>query len=137
MRHSLTLLSTLLLILHSCNPKPEKDNQQDVQIQLTEEGFYDFDIRNHLDQPDDLLLSSIANEIRYIPLETTPACFLSGCRQVEIFHNNIYVKDTKALYKFDMNGSFPRTSEARIWEHPELFREQAVFCFRYRAAKRR
>jgi len=106
MRHSLTLLTTLLLILHSCNSKTAKDSQRYGQIQPPEREFYDFKIRDHLDQAGELLLSTIANEIRYIPLETTPACFLSGCRQVEIFHNNIYVKDTKALYKFDMDGRF-------------------------------
>lgn len=106
MRQSLIILFNLLLILHSCSSKSSEDGQQDVQIQLSEREFYDFDTRNHLDQPEELLLSSVANEIRYIPLETTPACFLSGCRQVRIFGGHIYVKDRKALYRFDMDGSF-------------------------------
>jgi len=106
MRHSLTLLTTLLLILHSCTTKPEKNRQQDVQIQLPEFESYEFEIRKNMEHHGELLLSTIANEIRYIPLETTSACLLSRCRRVEIFNDNIYVADTKALYKFDMDGSF-------------------------------
>jgi hypothetical protein len=63
-------------------------------------------VREHLDQTGELLLSSIAEDIEYIPLETTPSCLLSRCSQVELFNNYIYVKDSKALYKFDMDGNF-------------------------------
>lgn len=108
MRISLTILSTFLIVFHSCNSKSAKDSQRDVQIQLPEREFYDFDIRNHLDQPGELLLSSIADRIQYILLETTPKCLLSNCRSVEIFNNNMYILDTKALYQFDMDGSFVR-----------------------------
>ena len=106
MRISLIILSIFLIVFHSCNSKSAKDSQRDVQIQLPEREFYDFKIRDHLNQTGELLLSTIANEIRYIPLETTPTCLLSRCRRVEIFNNHIYVADTKALYKFDMDGSF-------------------------------
>jgi len=105
MRHSLILLSPLLLILHSCNPKPDGSAQFADQVQLPEKEFYEFEVRENMDQSGELLLSTIAGKIRYIPLETTPACLLSRCRRVEIFNNNIYVAD-KALYKFDMDGSF-------------------------------
>jgi len=95
-------------IAYSCNSGSDLQAKQDAQNQLSEREFYDFDIRNHLDKPGELLLSSIASEIRYIPLETTPACLLSRCRSVEIFNNNMYILDTKALYQFDMDGSFIR-----------------------------
>ncbi len=94
MKRIITLVCLVFLcIAYSCNSRSDKSAPQDVQIQLPEREFYDFDIRNHLDQPGELLLSSIANEIRYVPLETTPACLLSRCRRVEIFNNNIYVAD--------------------------------------------
>lgn len=91
---------------YSCNSGSDTNVKQVAQIQSPEREFYDFHIRNYLDQTGELLLSSIASEIRYIPLETTPECFLSDCRQVRIFEGHIYVKDRKALYKFDLDGSF-------------------------------
>ena len=107
MNRILTLVCMVFFcITYSCNSISDRSSPQEVQIQLTEREFYNFDIRNHLDQPGKLLLSSIAHEIRYIPLETTPACLLSRCRRAEIFNNNIYVADRKALYMFDMDGSF-------------------------------
>jgi len=93
-------------ITYSCNSGSDTNVKQVPQIQSSERVFYDFDIRNCLDQNGELWLSSKAREIQYIPLETTPSCFLSRCRQVEIFNKKIYVLDTKALYKFDLDGSF-------------------------------
>jgi len=96
----------LICISYSCKPKSDGSAQLVDEVQLLARDFYEFKVRENLGQSGEFVLSTVARDIRYIPLETTPACFLSGCRQVEIFHNSIYVKDTKALYKFDMDGSF-------------------------------
>lgn len=99
-------LLVLICVAYSCKPGSDGSSQSPDQVRLTESDFYAFKVRDNLNQFGELLLSTIAKEIQYIPLETTPACLLSRCRQVELFNNHIYVQDSKALYQFDMDGSF-------------------------------
>jgi len=103
--YSIVLL-LLICISYSCKPGSEGSAQFADQVQLPEKEFYEFEVRKNLDKAEEILLSTIAEQIRYIPLETTSSCLLSRCRQVEIFNNKIFVKDSKALYKFDMDGRF-------------------------------
>ena len=67
MNRILTLVCLVFLcIAYSCNSGSEKSAPQDVHIQLSERAFYDFKLRDNLDQTGELLLSTIASEIRYI-----------------------------------------------------------------------
>jgi len=107
MKKNIVLVCLVFLLpAFSCNSGSEKKSGQAIEIQKPERDFYNFNIRNNLDQTGELLLSTIANEIQYIPLETTPECFLSDCKEVKIFNNKIYVRDKNALYMFNMDGSF-------------------------------
>lgn len=68
--------------------------------------FYNIDIRDSLNNPENCYLSSVATEIQYVPLETNPSCLLSKISDLKLFNGNIFISDKKALYKFDSKGNF-------------------------------
>lgn len=66
------------------------------------------DLYNNLSNGQSVNLSSIANNIRYVPLETTENCLLSDDLQVYCTLNYLFVGDqkTNCFYRFDKSGKF-------------------------------
>ncbi len=94
----------LLVFLFACNQG--KREQKVVEEEHPRQEFFKIEIRNSLKNQEKQYLSSIANEIRYIPLETTSSCMLTKIVDLKLYDGNIYVLDSKALYKFNDKGEF-------------------------------
>ncbi len=55
-----------------------------------------------------LSLSSITEEVTYVPLETNDSCVLHGVYRLMLTNNYILVSDGSVLYQFDLSGKFIR-----------------------------
>ena len=71
---------------------------------------YKVDIEKYYDNVKPVPLSSIGEELVYVPLETRPDLVLGQVQplSVEVYDSLIFINDTKQLYLFDINGKFIR-----------------------------
>jgi hypothetical protein len=99
------IVSFLLLILF-CSCKPVQEKQVVKEEKQVKQEFFSLDIRNSIDKQEEVKLSSLASEIQYVPLETSPSCLISEVKSLKIFKDNIFILDKKAVYKFDIKGNF-------------------------------
>jgi hypothetical protein len=53
-------------------------------------------------------LSNLADEIKYIPLETNDSCLLYGIYRLILADEHIFASDGLVLYQFDLSGRFVR-----------------------------
>lgn len=108
------ILFTLIFSFQSCQSKPKEESQAESSLLNTEEvispvkkEFYNLEIREFLNKPEEILLSNFTNEVQYIPLETTSACLISKVSELKIYNHNIFVLDKqKGLFKFNKEGKF-------------------------------
>jgi hypothetical protein len=56
--------------------------------------------------PEEIMLSDIASDIRYIPLETTEECLIGDAYDIRYTGNDILVSSEGNFYHFDKNGKF-------------------------------
>jgi len=61
----------------------------------------------NIDQVNELPVSQLVEDIRFIALETNPDCFLDqDISKIELYNNEIFISDYKYIYRFDLNGKF-------------------------------
>jgi len=87
----------LLLILNflviSCNKTTKLTVEEIIEIDLAEDEV--------------LLLSSIADSISYVQLETSDDCLLGNITDIQYFNGIYYISDkSNTIYKFDSTGYF-------------------------------
>lgn len=66
------------------------------------------DLESNINNIKVLNLSSIANELTFIPLETTPNCLIQKIRKILFSNSYIFVSEFTNLLEFDRNGKFIR-----------------------------
>lgn len=88
---------------------------------------YFIDIKKSINNIRTINLSSIGEELSYIPLETKPECLIQEIFGIEFSQSYIFIKDFKKLLQFDRTGKFIRTigSEGR---GPEEYSTHYDFC---------
>ncbi len=71
---------------------------------------YKVDIEKYYDNVKPVTLSTIGEELVYVPLETRPDLVLGQVQplSVEVYDSLIFINDSKQLYLFDINGKFIR-----------------------------
>ena len=74
--------------------------------------------------PKTVMLSELASDVRYFPLETTDNCLLGNECSIVYAGNSIIAGDaqTRSLYRFDKNGKFMN----KIGQHGQGPEEYAV-----------
>lgn len=78
---------------------------------VQKEPLFNINIRQIIDQNQkgqEFFLSDLGSSIRYVPLESHPACFLNFIHKVQIYQGNIFVSDRKGVFQFDSSGRFVR-----------------------------
>lgn len=69
---------------------------------------YEIDIEKNISNFKAINLSSIGNEIKYIPLETNPECYVQTIEKVEFSERYIFVNEVRRLLQFTKDGKFIR-----------------------------
>ena len=88
----------LVVLLVSCNSNSVKQT-----------SLISIDVREALSQQDkQVKLSTIANNLNYIRLETNDSNLLSNVSNLNLTQKYIIVSDSKSIYQFDLNGKFIR-----------------------------
>lgn len=67
---------------------------------------YKIELKKNVRNIQQINLSKLGKEIRYIPLETNPSCLISTIRQVALSEFFIFINDSQKLLQFDTNGKF-------------------------------
>jgi hypothetical protein len=84
-----------------------KNQKNESETSTEKQQLHRLEIRKSLENKEELFLSSYANQIQYIPLETTPSCLISEIRSLKTIGDDIYILDTKAgVFRFDKQGQF-------------------------------
>ncbi len=105
MKIKLIFFLTALLIMVSCSERNKEKNQQEK----TEIGLPVIKIRPPEGELPDLKLSEIAEDIKYIKLETTDECLLDyGVVYYSKDSKYIFINSARKLYQFDTSGKFIR-----------------------------
>ena len=98
----LNTLTTLffLLINFSCSQHAEENSSLDLETINVKEAF---------DKKEKLLLSEVASNIEYIPLETNEKCFIDNYARIAIDKDFIVVVSFRQIFLFDrISGDFVR-----------------------------
>jgi hypothetical protein len=109
MRHkSLMILLLIYLLIASCsNDKGEKDRS--ITLGEVNDGIFNIDVENSYgNTKSPVKLSSYADEIFYIPLETNEKCLLKEVSKALFTSEYIFITSYKTLYQFDITGKFIR-----------------------------
>lgn len=69
---------------------------------------YNIDIKNNIQYVKIISLSTIGNDLLYIPLETAPECLIKSINKVLLSDSYIFVSELNRLLQFDNNGKFVR-----------------------------
>ena len=67
---------------------------------------YQINLADNFNKKSTIKLSSVANRIKYIPLETNPDCILGRDYKVELTEKYIFIFDYLNLYRFSITGKF-------------------------------
>jgi hypothetical protein len=94
---NLTLLFIILLIVISSGCQNNDDSKNKIQT---------IDIIAHLENIQQINLSQIANEIRYVPLENRDDIFIADLSNFYVSDKHIIAKDRESLILFDKTGRF-------------------------------
>ena len=91
--------------MFGCNGKINQDEKTQ-----SDNSFYTIDFPAMLEKKREVFLSEIANNIEYIPLESSNGCVLGSIRDTKFSNEYIFIKayGTPRLIQFDRNGSFIR-----------------------------
>ena len=101
------LFMLYFLLLSSCVNEGEKkhkiiQNTTDKKVELP----YKIELGENLNKTEDIPLSVLSKQLKYIVLETTPDCLLRGIGHIVFTNNYIFISDFNALFKFDIDGKF-------------------------------
>ncbi|MFA5817397.1 MAG: 6-bladed beta-propeller [Bacteroidales bacterium] len=110
------VLIILGILLSACAGKQTKQETAGV-----------IDLSGIWDKPEEILLSSIATDIEYIPLETSPECLLGEPQNLKVTVLDKYiVVNSKGLRLFDKKGKYLRTI-GRIGKGPQEYSSSEMF----------
>ena len=91
----------LIIVFTACSSGSQNDDPEEIQI------IEQVDLTNAWDKPQDVMLSSIADSIFYIPLETKDGSYLSDDIEVVILRKHLLVyENNKVLRLYDKNGKY-------------------------------
>jgi hypothetical protein len=83
----------------------EKSTVPPIQKHHTKD-FYTIDVYAAYQEKKQLLLSQIADDVEFIPLETTGACLLDKNPQIIITEKDVFIFDYIKGYRFNRQGKF-------------------------------
>ncbi len=101
------LFMLYFLLLSSCVNEGEKkhkieQNTTDKKVELP----YKIALGENLNKTEDVPLSVLSKQLKYIVLETTPDCLLRKIDHMVFTDKYIFISDFTALYKFGVDGKF-------------------------------
>lgn len=85
-----SLLLLLPFLLLSCGGKKNSDQPSEATAQITEPEFSIVPFETGIETEREILLSEIADSIRYIPLETNNKCLIRGLKGTNIIQTKEY-----------------------------------------------
>ena len=85
------------------------------------------DIKRNIENVKALNLSTIGEDLLYIPLETTPKCLIQYIKKVELTDLFIFISEGTRLLQFDSKGNFIRQIGA-AGRGPEEYLSVGDFC---------
>lgn len=91
-----------IVFLAGCS-SPKGNNEE-----INHDNVYKIDVETSIDQKKKVLLSEVAAEINYIPLETSPDNLINEVSQIKITESYIFVSDYDKLLQFTRDGKFVR-----------------------------
>jgi len=99
------ILITLIIAITSCSDgKSREDSVKNEEEKITTSLPYSINLLDVISKKQSENLTSITNNISYIPLETKSECLLRRVHEYVIFNNKLIVSDHSRLYQFDMKG---------------------------------
>jgi hypothetical protein len=99
---SIYLYTLVAFFIFGCNaPQQNNDEYEKVVIPV-------IDVEIAVEKKQEILLSTVASDIVYLPLETRMENLIDNIRQVEVSKSYIFVRDSKRLFQFDRSGKFIR-----------------------------
>jgi len=96
----------VLLLIQSCGRISEKNAINNKAIDRKIIYPYEIKVDEAYENPTNITLSSLADGIDYIPLETKPECLIRIIKDVEITSDYIFISQSNSIYKFDIEGKF-------------------------------
>lgn len=108
MIHLDVLILGLMLLLGACSTKESKKEVVEVKEETTLQPPYYIDLEKVLSSEETVNLSTLSNNLTYIPLETTSQCLLKRLAGFAFFNNTLLVSDRDVLYQYDNQGKFIR-----------------------------
>jgi hypothetical protein len=102
-------LSILLgmIVITSCN-NSKNPNVADTKV-INSTGLpYLIDIEKNLTETKSIPLSSIGNQLEYIPLETNPNCMIEKIQHIIFSEDFMFIADYTKILQFDRKGKFLR-----------------------------
>ncbi len=94
-------------LLSSCvNKSGEKHKIEQNSIKKKVELPYEIGLKEKLNHTENIPLSILGKQLKYIVLETSPDCLLRKIDHIVFTDNFIFISDFDALYKFGRDGSF-------------------------------
>lgn len=91
----------------SCNEGHRIENRAIIEIQKIPPPYH-LDLEKYVKETKSIPLSTIGNEIHYIPLETNHDCLIRNIKKVLFSKSFIFVNDFDYLFQFDIKGKFIR-----------------------------
>ena len=107
-----SLLLLLPFLLLSCSGKKNSDQPSEATVQITEPEFPQIvPFETGIETEREILLSEIADSIRYIPLETNNKCLIRGLKGTNIIQTKEYffLPWLDKLFQYTKDGKFIRT----------------------------
>lgn len=108
MIHLDVLILGLTLLLGACSTKESKKEVVEVKEETTLQPPYYIDLEKVISSEETVNLSTLSNNLTYIPLETTSKCLLKKVERFVYFNNTILVSDRGILCQYDNQGKFIR-----------------------------
>ena len=101
------ILITLILAIIGCSGgKSREGSVKNEEDKITISLPYSINLLDVISKVHSENLSSISNNISYIPLETKSECLLRRINEYVFFNDKLIVSDFSRLYQFDSQGKF-------------------------------
>ncbi len=95
-------LTILVVVITACQLTSSSKNNKKNKTSLR----YSINLEDAIKTKEKVAISEIANNIKYIPLETTTKSLLGDINKVIISDTNIYIGGNQGLKKFSLGGEF-------------------------------
>lgn len=104
-KRSITINCFLLALLFTCCTGANKSETKE-QSELPVIKPFVINLEEGIDNFQKIKLSTIADSIQYVQLETSPKCLLNELREIKLTKESIFVSDFEGIYKFSRDGKF-------------------------------